>query len=256
MPMKVSVVTVCFNAEEFIESAIVSVLNQTYTDLEYIVVDGASRDGTMKVVNQYMDQISSIISEPDEGIYDAMNKGIAMATGDVIGILNADDFYKNESVISSVVSAFKSSGSDSVYGDLVYVDKHDLNKVKRYWKSGTFNKSKFYQGWMVPHPTFFVKKYLYDSHGGYNTELRSAADYEFMLRVLFKHRTTAHYVPKVLTVMRDGGVSNSSIVNRFRGNREDKQAWELNDLKPKPWTLFFKPLRKIKQFFVNGLHEV
>ncbi len=249
--MKVSIVTVVYNNETTIADAINSVLDQDYHDIEYIVVDGASKDGTMDIIKQYSNKISKVISEPDKGIYDAMNKGVALATGDVVGILNSDDFYLNSTVISSIVEKMISDGVDSVYGDLVYVDPVDTKVVKRYWQSGSFRRRRFLYGWMPPHPTFFVKSEIYEKHGLFNLSLRSAADYEFMLRVLYKYKISSSYLKEIVTVMRDGGNSNASIKNRIKGNNEDVLAWKINELKPFFFTRYFKPLRKIPQFFTK-----
>ncbi|MBO6497566.1 MAG: glycosyltransferase [Roseivirga sp.] len=247
--MKVSIVTVVYNGASFIKSAIKSVLSQDYSDIEYIVIDGASTDGTMDIINQYKDQISHIISEPDQGIYDAMNKGVSLATGDVIGILNSDDFYSTNTVISDIVEKMTAEGVDSVYGNLVYVDPTNKEVVKRYWQSGRFTRKRFLYGWMPPHPTFFVRAEVYKKYGMFNLSLKSAADYEFMLRVLYKEKISTFYINKLITTMRDGGTSNISLKNRIRGNNEDQLAWKLNGLKPFFFTRYLKPLRKIWQFF-------
>ncbi|MCE7995850.1 MAG: glycosyltransferase [Roseivirga sp.] len=246
--MRVSIITVVYNGERFIKSAIESVLNQNYGDIEHIVIDGDSSDGTMEIINRYKDKISTIVSEPDKGLYDAMNKGLSHCTGEIVGILNADDFYKDSGVISRVVECFKEKNTQSIYGDLIYVDQTAINKVKRYWKGGIYKRSKFLFGWMPPYPTFFVKREVYDQFGNFNIELKSAADYEFMLRVLYKHEISSYYLNETLTIMREGGLSNSSISNRLRGNSEDFIAWKINDIKPFFFTRFLKPLRKLKQF--------
>lgn len=247
--MKVSIITISFNSEETIEDTIRSVVDQSYSDVEYIIVDGASKDGTMGIVKKYEDGISKTISEPDKGIYDAMNKGVKAATGDVIGILNSDDVYSNSEVLHKIVSKFDKEGSDAVYADLVYVDRQNTDEVKRYWKSGDYKEGIFKRGWMPPHPTFFVKKKCYEKFGVYNTDLKSAADYELMLRFLHKHKISVSYLPEIITKMRVGGESNVSLKNRIRANKEDRLAWKLNGLKPGPLTLTRKPLSKISQFF-------
>ncbi len=246
--MKVSIITIAYNSAETIEDTIKSVLAQTYADLEYIVVDGASKDRTMDIVNSYSERISTIVSEPDKGIYDAMNKGVQLATGDVIGILNSDDFYADTEVISDIVKQFTSSRADAVYADLTYVERNNTNKVIRYWKAGTYKPGQFLKGWMPPHPTFFLKSEIYKKHGTYSTELKSAADYELMLRMIHKHQIQVDYLPRVITLMREGGESNVSLKNRIRANKEDRKAWKMNNLKPHPLTLFRKPLSKLSQF--------
>jgi glycosyltransferase involved in cell wall biosynthesis len=246
--MKVSIITVALNSAEYIEDCIKSVVSQDYKDIEYIVIDGASTDGTIDVIRKYEKYVSLLISEPDHGIYDAMNKGIKIATGEIIGILNSDDMYADETVIRSVANCLSEDGIGTCYGDLVYVDRNNTDKLVRYWKSGDFNKKKFKRGWMPPHPTFFVRRGIYEQYGVFNLELGSAADYELMLRFLLRHMIKTKYLPEVLIKMRTGGISNISIKMRLIANYMDRYAWKVNDLKPYPWTLIFKPLRKINQY--------
>ena len=246
--MKVSIITITFNSAETIEDTIRSVLSQDYSNIEYIIVDGASKDGTMEIIERYKNSISTVISERDKGIYDAMNKGVEKATGDVIGILNSDDFYADASVISDLVRTMQLAGSDACYADLVYVDRNDTNRIIRSWKSGDYRQGHFLCGWMPPHPTFFVKRSIYETHGTYSLELRSAADYELMLRFIHKHAISLSYLPRVITKMRTGGQSNVSLKNRWRANREDRLAWKMNDLQPGFFTLLRKPLSKLLQY--------
>jgi glycosyltransferase len=247
----VSIITATFNAETTLSDCVESVSEQS-VDVEHIIIDGASTDGTLKIVEHYRDSLAKVISEPDKGIYDAMNKGLKLATGDVIGILNADDFYASSDVLKKVANAFSDPDVDACYGDLVYVDSKDTNKVTRYWHSGNFNPRKFYWGWMPPHPTFFVRRSVYEKHGLFNLNLGSAADYESMLRLLLKHQLKAVYIPEVLVHMRTGGESNVSLSNRLKANRNDRRAWDVNDLEPYLWTILFKPLRKVGQWFFKN----
>jgi glycosyltransferase len=246
--MKVSIITISYNSAETIEDTIKSVVSQDYPNIEYIIIDGASKDATLSIVDKYKDKIAKVISEKDKGIYDAMNKGVQNATGDIIGILNSDDYYYDTTVISEVVRLFELEKTDGLYADLVYVDRTDSDKIIRYWKSGNYKPGKFLQGWMPPHPTFFVKKEVYQNFGLYNTELRSAADYEYMLRVIHKHGISLTYMPSILTKMRVGGMSNVSLKNRWRANMEDRRAWKMNGVKPRWYTLTVKPLSKLLQF--------
>jgi len=246
--MKVSIITISYNSAETIEDTIKSVVSQDYPNIEYIIIDGASKDATLSIVDKYKDKIAKVISEKDKGIYDAMNKGVQNATGDIIGILNSDDYYYDTTVISEVVRLFEQEKTDGLYADLVYVDRADSEKIIRYWKSGKYTPGKFLKGWMPPHPTFFVKKEVYTHFGLYNTDLRSAADYEFMLRVIHKHKISLTYMPRVLTKMRVGGMSNVSLKNRWRANMEDRRAWKINGIKPRWYTLTVKPLSKLFQF--------
>lgn len=247
--MKFSIITVSYNAVASIEACVLSVLNQNYPDVEYIVVDGASNDGTLDVLEKYKHRFANYLSEKDEGLYHALNKGIALATGDVIGILHADDFYTSSSVISKYAMVFENEKCDAVYSDLYYVDANNTAKIVRKWKSGHYTQGAFLNGWMPPHPTFFVKREVYKRLGNFNRAFKTAADYELMLRFIHKHHIKLSYLPEYTIKMRTGGQSNSSWKNRINANREDRKAWEVNGLKPRWYTLFFKPLRKILQFF-------
>lgn len=249
--MKVSVITVVYNNRETVAGAIESVLGQQHSELEYIVVDGGSTDGTLEVINEYRDSISHIISEPDNGIYDAMNKGIARATGELIGILNSDDAYASNRVLRDVVKVFDAQRVDCVYGDLVYVSDHETRRVIRYWQAGEFSRGKFRWGWAPPHPTLFLRREVYEQHGRFNTDLNIAADYELMLRFLYKHRVPAAYVPEVLVCMKDGGTSNQSLRNRLRGHIQCHRAWAVNGFRSARLRLLFKPLSKLPQYLAG-----
>jgi glycosyltransferase involved in cell wall biosynthesis len=252
--MKISIITVCYNSSRHIRTAIESVLHQTYQDIEYIIVDGKSEDATLSIIKEYESAFGGRmrwISERDNGLYDAMNKGIGVATGEILGILNSDDMYQDVDVIADVVSCFESSGYDAVYGDLVYVDSADVSRVRRRWKSGSFRRSSFLFGWMPPHPTFFVRKSVYCECGFFRTDFRNSADYEFILRAVYKHRISLFYLPRTLVRMRLGGESNSTFGNRLNAYREDRLAWVVNDVKPLPVTHLLKPVRKVGQFFAR-----
>ncbi|MDX2068248.1 MAG: glycosyltransferase family 2 protein [Haliscomenobacter sp.] len=253
--MKISIVTPAFNSANTIRHTIESVACQTYPNIEYIIVDGGSRDATAKIVSQYSDVVDLFISEPDRGVYDAMNKGIRAASGDIIAILNSDDFYAHSRVLEQIVATFEESGADSVYGDLQYVDQHDPKQVIRHWESGVFKRRSFLVGWMPPHPAFFVKRVVYQRYGLFNLSLKSSADYELMLRFLYKHQVSAAYVPHVLVRMRSGGMSNATWRCRLRANLEDRLAWKINFIKPKIYTIFLKPLRKLHQFYYRPIQR-
>jgi len=244
---RISIITVTYNAAEHLRDCLDSVREQG-VDVEHILIDGASTDGTLNILGAYQDQLAHVISEKDEGMYAAANKGIGLATGGVIGILNADDFYFSKDTLSKVADAFSDEDVDAVYGDLVYVDRNNTEKVVRAWRSGEYQPRKFYQGWMPPHPTFFVRRTMYEQYGLFNPEQGTAADYELMLRMLLKHGIRAAYIPEVLVKMRTGGMSNRSLKKRLRANRMDRMAWAVNDLSPYPWTLWMKPIRKIGQW--------
>ncbi len=246
--MKVSIITVVYNGAEHIRDCIDSVVNQTYPDIEYLIIDGKSTDGTVEIVQSYGSKVAHFVSEPDKGLYDAMNKGIRLATGDVVGLLNADDFYRHNRVIANMVALFERTGSDAVYGDMLYVDRHDTQKLKRYWRSGWYKPGAFKWGWMPGHLSFFAKRSLYEKYGLFRLDMKSAADYELMLRFIHKNKVKLAYMDEVTIVMRAGGVSNSSLTNRLRANRDDRLAWDLNGLKPYFFTLWLKPLRKLSQY--------
>lgn len=246
--MKISIITVCYNSEKTILDTIQSVVNQSYSEIEYIIMDGGSTDTTLEKISQYKNKIAKVVSEPDNGMYDALNKAIDLCTGEIIAILNSDDVYADRNVIEEVVTKFIETGTDAIYGDLYYVAKDDLSSVSRYWKAGSFKENKFINGWMPPHPSFFVKKSCYIEYGKFNLGLVSAADYELMLRFIHKYKIKLTYLDRVLVYMREGGMSNTTIASRIRGNKEDKLAWKINNLNPHFYTTYMKPLRKIKQF--------
>ncbi|HVV04665.1 MAG TPA: glycosyltransferase family 2 protein [Puia sp.] len=248
--MKISIITATYNSAATVRDTLVSIQGQRHGDVEHIIVDGRSSDKTLDIVSGFP-HVARILSEKDKGIYDAMNKGIGLATGEVIGILNSDDMYTDELVLDDVAKAFEDPQVMTVYADLQYVDPDNPQKIVRTWRSGLFRKRNFYYGWMPPHPTFFVRKSVYELAGVFDLHLRSAADYELMLRILLKHGLTASYIPRVIVKMRAGGMSNASVWNRLRANKEDRLAWKLNGLEPYFFTLYIKPLRKIHQFIIK-----
>lgn len=245
--MKVSVITATFNSAATLTDTLSSVRDQTYPLVEHLIIDGGSKDNTMEIVAGFP-HIKQICSEKDRGIYDAMNKGVKRATGDIVGILNSDDFYASENVLREVVDTFEQSGCDAVYGDLQYVCKDDVSKVVRYWRSGPYQQGAFKWGWMPPHPSFFVRHTLYDRCGLFNLDMKTAADYELMLRMIHKEGASLQYLPNVLVKMRTGGASNSSMASRLKANADDRKAWDVNGLTPYWFTMYLKPIRKITQF--------
>lgn len=250
--MKISVITVSFNSAATIRDTLESVRCQTHPAVEHLVIDGGSTDHTAEIVGAYR-HVSRWLSEPDHGLYDAMNKGIGLATGDVIGILNSDDFYAHPKALAAVARTLEKTNAGSVYADLKYVHPRMLGRTVRYWRSGSFSPDHFRYGWMPPHPTFFVRREFYEKLGGYDLSFRSAADYELMLRFLYKHRISTCYLPEVIVHMRTGGLSNASWRHRWHANREDRRAWIKNGLRPAPYTLLLKPLRKIPQYWRIGI---
>lgn len=208
--MKISIVTVCYNSAKTIRDTIESVLSQTYADVEYIIVDGASTDGTIEIVDSYRNQVSKFISEPDHGIYDAMNKGVAAATGDVVGLLNSDDVYEHKDVLTDVVSSFSErSSADIIFGDVVFASPDNMNRVVRYYRSSHFRPWKLRFGWMPPHPATFVRREVYEKYGLYSLNYRIASDYEIFVRWMLLNKLRYHYLDAVLVRMRTNGVSTS-----------------------------------------------
>lgn len=208
-----------FNSAKTIGDTINSVTSQSYTNKEHIVVDGNSSDSTMEIVHAST-SLSHFVSEPDKGIYDAMNKGIAMATGDVIGILNADDFYMDNNVLSEVAQIFSDESVDACFADLVYVSQEDTNKIVRYWKSQNYKLGLFKKGWMPAHPTFFARKGVYEKFGVFDLNYKIAADFELLFRLIEKNKIRTVYLPKVLIKMRLGGTTNKNLINIKIQNKE------------------------------------
>lgn len=243
--MKVSIITVVYNNTKTILDAINSVNAQNYKNIEYIIIDGNSTDGTLDIIKQHSNKITTIISEPDNGIYDAMNKGIRQATGDVIGILNSDDIYADEKVILDVANLFISNKNlDIVYGNLVYVKAEDTNHIVRNWISKAYFKKYFEWGNVPPHPTLFLKNSVYNKVGLFNLEFKLAADYEFMLRLFKKFDFNSQYLNRLMVKMRLGGATNKNLKNITNGNKEIIKAWVCNNLNP-PFLLM--PLRLFKR---------
>ena len=245
----ISVITVVLNGERYLEETIQSVINQAYPNVEYIIIDGGSTDGTLDIIKKYEDEIDYWVSERDNGIYDAMNKGIKLALGDTIGILNSDDFYADKNVISNIVKIFLEKNTDSIYGDLCYVDKNDVSKIVRYWKSSKYVPGSFRQGWHPPHPTFFVKQKVYKKCGLFDVSIRISADFELMLRFLEKYKISTYYIPKILVKMRTGGLSNKNLKNIIVANFNVLKSFKKNDIEVN-YLLYpiYKIFPKILQF--------
>jgi len=255
--MKVSLITVTYNAEKYLAACIESVLRQDYPNIEYIVIDGSSSDKTLSIIESHSAGIDKWLSEKDGGMYDAINKGMKLATGDIIGILNSDDILASHNTISKIAQCFTEKGVDSLYGDLVYVDGDDTSKVHRYWKGADYNRKAFHWGWMPAHPTFYIRRDVVEQLGGYETHFFTAADFEFMTRYLYRHRVSSCYLPELIVKMRKGGMSNGSMKKRLRANRRDYLALKRNGV---PFPLFaslFKPVRKLPQYigFLNTRKE-
>ena len=243
--MKVSIITAVYNNTEFIEDCIRSVLDQSYKNIEHIIIDGGSTDGTLEVIKKYNKYISKWISESDKGIYDAINKGIDIATGDIVGILNSDDFYVNNEVINKIVKVFERRNIDAVYADLVYVDVKNTDRIVRFWKSGEYKEGSFKRGWHPPHPTFFVKKECYNKYGLYDLNFPVSADFELMLRLIEKYKIKVAYLPEVIIKMRIGGESNKSLINIFKGNLNVIKAFKKNNIDYCPLYPIYRLLPKL-----------
>ena len=255
--MKVSLITVTCNSEKYLADCIESVRQQDYPNIEYIVIDGASTDNTLALIRGADTVIDKWISEKDAGMYDAINKGMKMATGDIIGILNSDDMLASSATISGIVDCFRQNEVDSIFGDLVYVDAMDTSRIYRYWKGATYNRKAFQWGWMPAHPTFYLRREVVESLGGYKTHFHSAADFEFMTRYLYKHRVSSCYHPELIVKMRKGGMSNCGWQRRLRANRRDYLALKQNSVPFPFFASIIKPIRKLPQFvgFLNSEKE-
>ena len=247
--MKISIITVCYNAQEYIGSCIKSVIDQKYPDVEYIIIDGGSKDNTLNIIKEFSNDISVLVSEPDLGIYHALNRGIALATGDCIGIMHADDFFADDNVLLRVAEVFEDKDVDILYGNLDYVDREDTQKVVRKWRSEIYSNKLLLRGWMPAHPTFYAKRACYAALGNYNLRYKSASDYDLMLRFLYKTSFKKYFLNIVMVKMRVGGISNKNFRNRLSANREDYLALKINKIPFSYLVTLFKPIRKILQYF-------
>lgn len=246
--MKISIITVVFNRHDTIGMALSSLRAQTHAQIEHIVIDGGSLDGTLEVLESQADPGMVVVSEPDDGIYDALNKGLRRTTGDVVGILHSDDVLASPSVLSTIAKAFEDPTVDAVYGDLHYVAREDISRVFRHWRSGEFSPSRLRFGWMPPHPALFLRRRIIERHGGYDPAFRIAGDYDAILRYFSSEGFRAVYIPEVLVKMRVGGESNSSLSRVLRKSQEDYRALRRNSVGGLS-ALMCKNLRKIGQFF-------
>ncbi len=247
---KITILTAALNAESTIKKCITSVQNQEI-EVEHIILEGGSSDKTIDTVRRYESSNTKILTYPEVSLYEALNIGIDMASGSIIGILNADDTYYNHDVLSKVIYTLNKTNCASCYGDIIYYDNKNENKIVRYWKAGSYYPGIFKSGWMPPHPAFFARKEIYIRFGSFRNDLGTSADYELMLRFLHIHKISTTYIPEILVKMSTGGISNLSLKNRITANIMDRKAWKVNRLKPYPWTLFLKPLKKTKQWFIK-----
>jgi len=251
--MKISIITATFNSGKFIESCINSILKQNYKKFEIIIIDGLSTDSTIKKIKTLLDKNNNIkiFSEKDLGIYHALNKGIEKANGDIIGFVHSDDLLHNKNVLSNIIDVFKNSNTDGVYGDLQYVEKQNTNKVIRYWKSKDFKPNLINKGWTPPHPTLYLRKKVYEKHGLFDLNYKISSDYDFMTKIFMDNTFNFKYIPKVITKMRVGGISNKNIKNVLIKSFEDYKVIYKNG-SGGIITLLRKNTSKIKQFIKNS----
>ncbi len=228
---KITIITVCRNSAATIKDTLESVASQSYKNLEHIIIDGGSTDGTLAIIKEWGKYPVRLISEPDHGMYDAMNKGLRMAIGDIVGILNSDDLYYDDHVLENVSAAMDDASVDACYADLIYVDKSNLDEIVRYWKSADFKKGLFSRGWMPPHPTFFVRRLIYEKYGLFDLSYPLAADVDLLARFLERFQIKSVYIPKIFVKMRFGGVSNNSVINIIKQNIAIYKACKQNDVK-------------------------
>ncbi|HZL12388.1 MAG TPA: glycosyltransferase family 2 protein [Prolixibacteraceae bacterium] len=250
--MRISIITATYNSIQHLPDVLESIRQQTYQNIEYIVIDGGSTDGTVEYLKQ-SNLVTQIISEPDEGIYDALNKGIRMATGELIGFLHSDDLFASPQTLENIVHAFKEDKEEIsvIYGDLVFIDQQNTTKVVRYWKSQPFKRALLQRGWMPPHPTIFLRREVYEKHGLFNINLKCAADYDYILRVFRDTTLKIVYLPEVITKMRMGGMSTGGIKNLINKKKEDYWVLKHNNMPYPLWILFAKNVSKIPQLILR-----
>ena len=245
--MKISLITVCYNSEYYIRTAIESVLLQSYLDIEYIIVDGKSSDGTVEIIKNY--EYGNVglkwISEPDKGMYDAINKGVQMTTGEIVGILHSDDFYNYAHCLDTVAKVFEDSSIDACFADVRFVKPDNLNKTVRYYSSAKFHPRRFRWGFMPAHPTFFVRRKYFDDIGYYKTDYQIAADYELLIRFLYTNKLKYQYIPLDMITMRTGGKSTRSWKSNYILNKEIVRACKENGIYTNLFILSLKYFSKI-----------
>lgn len=246
--MKITLITATYNSSYYIAECVESIFSQSYPNIEQIIIDGESKDNTLEVIMSTPNRVTKIVSEPDEGIYDAMNKGIRLANGDIVGILNSDDFYASETIIEKIAEIFKQTGCDSLFGNLDFVSSNDIVKVIRHWKSSPYHPGSFAKGWHPPHPTFFIKREIYEKYGLFDTSLNVSADFELMLRFLEKHKISTYYLDETIVRMRYGGESTGSLRRIITGNKNILKAFKKNDIKVSPFYTLNRILSKTNQF--------
>ncbi len=247
--MSITIITASYNSASTIQACIDSVFYQSYCYKEHIILDGKSSDNTLDIIRLNQNKINTFVSEKDVGIYDALNKGIKKANGEIIGFLHSDDLYANNNVLSKVAEVFKKTGVDCVYGDLVYFNQHNCSKTTRYWRAGAFNKKLIIKGWMPPHPTLFIKKSIYNEFGLFDLRYKIAADYDLILRFFYKYGITSYYIPEILVKMSSGGMSNKNLRNILFKSKEDYLTLASNNISYPLIVLLRKNLSKLHQFY-------
>ncbi len=253
--MRISIITVTYNSASTLKDTIESVLRQDYPHVEHILIDGNSSDDTVKIIESYS-HITNWISEKDKGLYDAINKGIQRATGDIIGILNSDDFFPNEKVLSTIAEQFKDQEIDAAIGDIAFVMPDKLDRIVRHYSSANFHPKKFAAGYMPAHPSFYVRKKFYDTYGGYKLDYKIAADYELLIRFMHTKGIRFRYIPEILVYMRTGGVSNQSPMSRYVLNKEIVRACTENGIKTNMARLSMKYFNKIFEYIKPFLKNI
>jgi len=245
--IKISIITVCFNSEKTIGTTIKSVKDQTYKNVEHIIIDGGSKDGTLNLIKE-LGHRGPLISEKDNGIYHAMNKGILNSTGDIIGFLNSDDFYPSNDIISTIAESFSEESIDCIYGDIAFVNRIFLKKVKRFYSGRKFRPSLFLLGYMPPHPSFYARSNCYKELGLYKEDYKLSADFELLMRFIYTQRVTYKYVNKTFVHMRTGGASTKNLYSRYIINKEIIRACKENDVSTNMFILLFKYCDKIFEY--------
>ena len=257
--MKISIITATYNSGKTVTDTLESVLHQSYNDFEYLIIDGASKDDTMTIVKEYEPRFEGrlrYISEPDKGLYDAMNKGLKMATGDVVGILNSDDFYTSDDALQVIADAFSSNDIDATYGDIHFVNDSDLTKMVRYYSSSVFRRSLMRYGMMPAHPSFYCKRDVYERYGSFDTSYRVAADFENLLRLIFVNRIKTQYIPKDFVTMRTGGMSTAGLGSRTQIMHDHLRAMKQNGVYSNVFLLSLRYFYKIYELLRRGHHTV
>jgi len=253
--MKISIITITYNSSKTLATTLESVAAQDYPNIEHIIVDGLSKDNTIEIVKQFP-HVAQWISEKDKGLYDALNKGIQMATGDVVGLIHSDDFLASNNAVSKIAKAFKENNVDSIIGDISFVNPDNLIKVIRHYSSKTWKPSKFARGYMPAHPAFYCKKELFEKYGYYKMGYKIAADYELLIRFLYTHKVSYKYIPETIVMMRTGGTSNENLKSRIVLNQEIVRACAENGINTNMFKLSLKYSNKVFEYVKPMLNNL